>query len=262
MFRRILTDLLVVSTILLVLVGHGIAGAPPTDSKSPAADPVDIEGGRMLVRGYCTSCHGLDAKGARAPDLTQPVLRHGNSDEALSQTIRNGIPGTGMAGFPWWPDLHVQQVVSFLRDQRSSHTPTVIPGDAQQGKKIFEKHQCATCHWTGQTGGRRGTDLSVSRGRLEYVRQALVNPAADMDRQYRQVVLVTHAGRILQGMRLSENSFYIQLIDEHDRMYTIAKADIDDLQRPSQSLMPSYIEELSSEQLDNLIAYIFALRKE
>ena len=253
---------LVSSIILLVLVGQGIAGAPPADSKSPAADPRDIEGGRMLVRGYCTGCHGLDAKGARAPDLTQRVLRHGNSDEALSRIIRHGIPGTGMAGFAWWPDKHIRQVVSFLQYQRGSQRPSVIPGNAQKGKKVFEKHKCATCHWTGQTGGRRGSDLSMSRSPLEYARQALVDPAADIDRQYQQVVLLTKGGRTLQGMRLSENTFYIQLIDERDRLYTIAKADIDELERPNQSLMPSYEKELSSEELENLIAYLFSLRKE
>ena len=253
------------SIIVLVLVGEGIAESPPTDSrdsKSPSADPRDIEGGRQLVRAYCTSCHGLDAKGARAPDLTQRVLRHGNSDEALSNIIRNGIPGTGMTGFAWWPSRHVRKVVSFLQHQRSSQAPSVIPGDAQKGKEVFEKQRCSTCHWTGPTGGRRGPDLSTSRGPLEYVRQALVDPAADIDRQYQQVVLVTKTGRILQGMRLSEDSFYIQLIDERDRLYTIAKADIDQLERPSQSLMPSYEKELSSEELDNLIAYLFSLRKE
>ncbi len=167
-----------------------------------------------------------------------------------------------MAGFTGWPDKHVWQVVSFLQYQRSSQRPSVIPGDAQKGKKVFEKHLCASCHWTGQTGGRRGPDLCTSRSRLEYVRQALVDPAADMDRQYQQVVLVTKTGRVLQGMRLSEDSFYIQLIDERDRLYTIAKADIDQLERPSQSLMPSYEKELSSEELENLIAYLFSLRKE
>ncbi len=63
MSRWNFADHFVLSTILLVLVGQGIAAAPPTDSKSRSADPRDIEGGRMLVRGYCTRCHGLDAKG-------------------------------------------------------------------------------------------------------------------------------------------------------------------------------------------------------
>jgi hypothetical protein len=33
------------------------------------------------------------------------------------------------------------------------------------------------------------------------------------------------------------------------------------LERPSQSLMPSYEKELSSEELENLIAYLFSLRR-
>ncbi len=262
MFRWSFAGHVVLSIILLVMVGQGMAGAPPTDSKSPAADPDEIDGGRQLVRAYCTRCHGLDAKGARAPDLTQRVLRHGNSDEALSNIIRNGIPGTGMTGFAWWPSRHVRKVVSFLQHQRSSQAPSVIPGDAQKGKKVFEKQRCSTCHWTGQTGGRRGPDLSTSRGPLEYVRQALVDPAADINPQYQQVLIITKKGRILEGMRLGENSFYIQFIDANDRLHTIAKADIVKLNRPALSMMPSYEKELSSKELENLTAYIFSLRKE
>ena len=262
MSRWSLADHLVASILLLLLAGQGIAAAPPTGAKSPAADPGEIEAGRMLVRGYCTSCHGLDAKGARAPDLTQRVLRHGNSDEALSNIIRNGIPGTGMTGFAWWPSRHVRKVVSFLQHQRSSQAPSVIPGAAQKGKEVFEKQRCSTCHWTGQTGGRRGPDLSTSRGPLEYVRQALVDPAADINPQYQQVLIITKKGRILEGMRLGENSFYIQLIDANDRLHTIAKADIVKLNRPILSMMPSYEKELSSKELENLTAYIFSLRKE
>ncbi len=261
MSRWRLADHLVAWIILLVLVAQGMAAAQTAESKSSSSSAADIEGGRQLVRAYCTRCHGLDATGARAPDLTQRVLRHGNTDEALTRIVRNGIPGTGMAGFRFQPK-QFRQVVSFLQHQRSSHDPPVLTGDVLKGKAVFEKHKCATCHWTGPTGGRRGTDLSVSRGRLEYVRKAIVNPGTDVDREYQQVVLVASDGRILQGMRLSENSFYIQLIDEQDRLYTVTKADIDELKRPTQSLMPSFEKELSPEELEDLIAYVFSLRKE
>ena len=262
MSRWSLVGRLVLSTTLLVLVGQGTACVRPEKSRSPAADPPDIEGGRLLVRGYCSHCHGLDATGARAPDLTQRVLRYGNSDEALARIIREGIPGTGMAGFKWFPDRFVQQLISFIRYQRGSHHREVISGDVQAGKKVFEEQRCATCHWTGESGGRRGPDLRLVRSPPEYLRQKLVDPSADLDLDYQQVILVTKEGRPLQGMRLSENSFYIQLIDEHERLYTIPKTEINELKRPNQSLMPSYEKELDSAKLDNLIAYLVSLREE
>ncbi len=272
MSRWSLAKILGASIILLVLVGHelGMAEAPPKDSKTVppdpdsktvSPDPLDIEGGRQLVQAYCARCHGLNAKGARAPDLSQRVLRHANSDAALARVVRDGVPGTGMAGFSWWPDKHIRQVVSFLQHQRRSQTPSVIPGDAPKGKKVFEKHKCATCHWTGRTGGRRGPDLSMSRGPRDYVRQAIVDPAADFDREYQQIIIVTRKRRLLEGIRLSENTFYIQFIDAYDRLHTVAKADIEDLKRADKSSMPSYVKELSSEDLQNLIAYLFSLRR-
>ena len=105
------------------------------------------------------------------------------------------------------------------------------------------------------------TAVGVSRGPLDYVRQAIVNPAADFDREYQQVIIVTRKGRLLEGIRLSENTFYIQLIDAYDRLHTMAKADIEELKRADESSMPSYVKELSSEELQDLIAYLFSLRR-
>ena len=261
MFRWSLIGRLVLSVTLLVLVWQGSACVQPKESGSRSADSSDVAEGRVLVRGYCSQCHGLDAKGARAPDLSQRVLRHANSEEALARIIVNGIPATGMAGFKWFPERFVEQVVSFIQYQRTSQEPDVIPGDPHVGKGVFEQHRCATCHWTGKDGGRRGPDLSLSRSPLEYIRQKLIDPSADPNLEYQQVILVTKEGEVLQGMRLSENSFYIQLIDENERLHTIAKTDISELKRPSQSLMPSYKKELNPAQMDNLIAYLFSLRK-
>ena len=253
--------LLIPSIVFMALVRQSVDGTPTDDTKSPSTNRSDIETGRMYVRGYCSRCHGLDAKGGRAPDLTQSVLRHGNTDQALSRNIRNGIPGTGMAGF-YWPEKRIQQVVSFLQDQRRTQRPSVLPGDARKGEETFKEYQCAACHWTGRDGGRRGPDLSASRGSLEYVRRALIDPAADVDPQYQLATLVTEQGRVLQGLRLSENSFYVQLIDQNDRLHTIPKENVEALHRPNQSLMPSYEKQLGPTELDDLIAYVFSLRKD
>ena len=233
-----------------------IVAAQRADSPAKEEVPSNIAAGRMYVRIFCSRCHGLDAKGSQAPDLTQRVLRHGNSDEALARNIRDGIPGTGMKGFAW-PDKRIGQIISFLREQQRAGQPKVVPGDPAHGRVIFDKHKCDACHWTGQNGGRRGPDLSRSRGTLEYFRKVIVDPAAHVAREYHLVSLLKSDGRVVHGMRLSENSYYIQLIDEHDRLYTIAKVDVDELHRPGQSLMPNY-----QKDLDNLIAYLFSLREE
>ena len=141
--------------------------------KNPYSRPKDIEEGRMYLRGYCNICHGPDGTGGRGPDLTQRRLRHGNSDEAIFRNIQRGIPGTEMRGF-FWQDKRIWQVVSFIRDQRRAQEPPVLTGDAKLGEKLFEKHKCASCHWTGREGGRRGPDLSMSRSSLDYVRTGVI----------------------------------------------------------------------------------------
>ena len=228
---------------------------------NPYSRPKDIVEGRMYMRGYCSICHGPNGTGGRGPDLTQRRLRHGNSDETIFRNIQSGIPGTEMRGFSW-QDKRIWQVVSFIREQRRAREPPVLKGDAKLGEKLFEKHKCASCHWTGRKGGRRGPDLSNSRSSLDYVRTAIIDPNADVDRQYQQLVIATTDGRVRQGMRLSENSYYIQFIDEKENLHTISKANIEELRRTNQSLMLSYVKQLSKKELDDLIAHLFSLRKE
>ena len=237
--------------------------APNSDSskaESPYSSPQDIAEGRMYVRGYCSICHGPAGTGGRGPDLTQRRLRHGNSDEAIFRNIQKGIPGTEMRGFSW-QDKRIWQIVSFIREQRRAQEPPVLTGNAKLGARLFEKHKCASCHWTGREGGRRGPDLSMSRSSLDYARTAIIDPDADVDRRYRQVVIATADGRVRQGMRLNENSYFIQLIDERENLHTISKANIEELRRSNQSLMLSYEKQLSKNELDDLIAHLFSLRK-
>ena len=54
-----------------------------------------IRSGTALFRARCADCHGMDARGVRAPDLTA-VWASGRTDPALFRTIRGGIPGTQM----------------------------------------------------------------------------------------------------------------------------------------------------------------------
>src|SRR5690349_824487 len=54
-----------------------------------------IATGAALFRDVCATCHGLDAKGVRGPDLTA-LWVSGATDSRVFQTIRRGVPGTEM----------------------------------------------------------------------------------------------------------------------------------------------------------------------
>ena len=72
------------------------------------------EAGRAQFQKKCASCHGENAKGGRAPDLTSGSWRHGGTEEDLIRNITQGIPNTQMPPFPM-PREEAQSIIAFLR---------------------------------------------------------------------------------------------------------------------------------------------------
>src|SRR5919106_999327 len=92
-----------VLTIAVGLLG-GLVTAQETARKNPLEGNAEaVRSGMGIFRSRCADCHGMDARGIRAPDLTQ-VWAAGRTDEGLFNTLRNGVPNTEMpAGGPPTP---------------------------------------------------------------------------------------------------------------------------------------------------------------
>lgn len=54
---------------------------------------------RQLIATHCVTCHNQNLVGGPAPNLLDPIARHGGNDEALRRSIREGFPATGMPAF-------------------------------------------------------------------------------------------------------------------------------------------------------------------
>jgi alcohol dehydrogenase (cytochrome c) len=88
---------------------------------APAPTPASIRAGRELFNQQCAPCHGEDAKGGFAPNLTKGNFSHGATDWALYRTITDGIVGTPMQARDL-PAERVWQLVSFIKDSRNATT--------------------------------------------------------------------------------------------------------------------------------------------
>ena len=86
--------------------------AASLSAQHPAAQ--SAEAGRLLFQKKCASCHGENAKGGRAPDLTSGSWRHGGTEEDLIRSITQGIPDTQMPPFQM-PREEAQSIIAFLR---------------------------------------------------------------------------------------------------------------------------------------------------
>jgi cytochrome c oxidase cbb3-type subunit III len=68
---------------------------------------------------------------------------------------------------------------------------------------------------------------------------------------------VTKDGQSVTGVRVNEDSFSIQIRDLSNQFHSFWKSEVTDIVRePKRSLMPSYRGTLSTEELEDVVAYL------
>ncbi len=230
--------------------------------KNPAVSPSDLAKGRQYFLGHCAQCHGPEGEGGRGVNLTTGRYRHGSSDRELYMTIRKGVPGSEMYGSRLsQPELWT--VVAYVRRLGEAGADEKATGDPKAGHAIYErKGGCGVCHIVNGKGGRLGpelTDIGLRRS-LKFLRDSIIDPSADIKPEYRSVTLVTREGAKIRGVVLNEDDYSIQLRDTGDELHAFLKSDLKDAQHDQESLMPSYKSALSETEINDLVAWLNALR--
>lgn len=220
--------------------------------------------GYTVFRVYCAPCHGVHAKGGRGPDLTRGIFRSGEKDADLFRTISSGLAGTDMTGFA--SDItedDLWRIVAYLRSV-SGHPPVSVPGDRGAGEKVFwGKGGCGACHLVQGRGGRMGPDLTrIGQQRsLEYLRDAIVEPNKDILPGWATITVKKLDGTTVTGVERGYDDFSAQLIDMEGNYHSFSRAAVASIERQDRSLMPAgYGKQLTSAELDDLVAYLAALR--
>ncbi|MBI3683971.1 MAG: c-type cytochrome [Acidobacteria bacterium] len=223
----------------------------------PAAD---VAQGQRWYNMHCAACHGLGGDGGRGANLATPKLRHAADDPALFDVISRGIPGTEMPRSLLTPE-QVRQVAAYVRSLgRVVESPA--QGDARRGEQIFlGKGNCRNCHTIRGYGGSIGPDLTDigARSSPGYLRRSLTEPNADVPAGFRRIRAAGRDGRRVEGIRVNEDTFSIQIRDLSGRVHSLWKADLTQLEKDRQSLMPGY-QTLSTAELDDLAAYLISLQ--
>jgi len=68
------------------------------------------------------------------------------------------------------------------------------------------------------------------------------------------------SGRVVQGFLLNEDTYTVQLIDRSAALHSYEKAAVKNYTIDKHSAMPSYRDKMSSQQLDDLIAFLWLQR--
>jgi putative heme-binding domain-containing protein len=227
-----------------------------------AQSPPDFADGRAIYRSNCAFCHGLTGRGGRGPALVGRTLMHGSTDEDLRAVIRGGVPGTTMPAFETMEPDELDRLVAFIRHMGGSASPAAeIAGDPARGRQIYQRTECASCHRVGDRGSVYGPDLTrIGAARsLEYLRESLLAPSADILQEYEGVTVVTGEGKQVTGIRVNEDNFTVQLRDASQQFRMFVKNEVSQVKHEAKSLMPAY-GSLPPADLQDLLAYLGSLR--
>jgi cytochrome c oxidase cbb3-type subunit III len=258
----------------LALGAVGSAQAPlPKPLEAPTA--ADLASGAKVFEKYCGRCHGFDGSGGVGPPLTRPRLRRATDEAGILDILVNGIPGTSMQAAWSLSERETVEVAAYVTSLgRRPEEP--LPGDPARGRDVYARAGCAACHLVDGAGTSVGPDLSDigSKRGAAFLRQSLVEPATARPERavpyepygypaYEVVRVRAKDGAAIEGVRLNEDSFTLQLRDRAGLLHSLRKRDVTMLPSdPGESLMPSYGALVAGRDLDDLVSWLMTRRTE
>ena len=231
--------------------------------QNPYTSADDEAAGARLFRPFCAICHGLDGSGVPGIGRQIKIGSSGHiTDLELYETIRDGIPGTGMPPFTF-SEKERWQVVAHVQALRRPVGAKESASDAAAGAKLFGgKGDCSRCHTVSGEGGRRGPDLSHIGGKrsLDELKRSILSPNERVSPAYWGLRATTRGGGTVAGRRLNEDTFSFQLLDSQERLISVMKSDLEAYELDKDSAMPSFEQKLSQREIDDLVAYLATLK--
>lgn len=190
------------------------------------------------------------AKEVARADLSAYVARqlHALGDRAVTERLREV-----------WGE--VRDNAPQKREQLARYKAMLTPGflkraDLGNGRLVYTR-TCQQCHILFGEGGKIGPDLTGSnRSDLDYVLSNLIDPAAEIGRDYRMSVVATRNGRVLTGLIVERTPARLVLQTATEQV-TLAREEVEEVKDSAQSLMPErQLDTLTKEQIRDLIAYL------
>ncbi|HEX4002989.1 MAG TPA: c-type cytochrome [Candidatus Acidoferrales bacterium] len=253
------------------IAAQGPPVAPP-HSPHPTPTPQSLAEGKTLFEGTCAGCHGIDGSGANGPDIRH-VGKQIGPEGIYTMISTGGAMGSGMPNFSSLGDQKIWLLVNYV----STFDETgggAVTGDPAKGKEVYEANGCSNCHMIDGKGGDSGPDLSQIGGVRSggALHDTLIDPGANLPQSdaslqerspypsYTMYRVVMKDGKVIEGMRVDEDSFTLQLRDAKGQIRSVNKLDASKIEVvPDKSFMPSYKDKLSDAQLNDLVAYLASL---
>lgn len=248
----------------LVAIHVGLFWMSPDQAQQHAGqyDIADIEYGAQLFSERCVVCHGPDGDLMPQANLRTGTFRNASSDRDLMRVVRDGVEGTAMAA-TGYADAELTALVAFLRNITNFDGSGITIGAADAGKSLFEgKGECRSCHRVGPVGPSYApplTSIGMTRTAAA-LRRTLIDPVEGMMPINRPVHAVTANGEVVEGRRLNEDTFTVQLITRDETLISLDKRSLREYQIGNESAMPAYGEIFSEQEIADLLAYLLSLK--
>ena len=128
--------------------------------------------------------------------------------------------------------------------------------DFESGGQLFTR-LCANCHRLAGQGGAIGPDLTgTNRRDVDYLLQNLIDPSAEVARDYRLSIIETRDGRTVTGIELERSPSRV-LLQTDSRQVIIPLAEIESTNPSETSIMPEgQLDQLTEDQVRDLIEYL------
>lgn len=251
-----------VAAVCVLFFSHAPAAHAQGQDRAPEYYRADIQYGAQIFASQCTACHGVSGDVIPGVNFRAGVFKRVVSDNDLRATITTGVPGTEMRPFAFGAS-ELTGIVSYLRNMNSADAKGAFIGNVARGKEIFNgAGNCAACHAVNGKGPRVAPDLGdVGALRTaDLLRRKLVDPSDNLLPINRSVRAVTKDGKTINGRRLNEDTYTVQLVDEHERLVSLAKSDLREFAILQTTPMPSYKDKFSAQELADIEAYLLSLK--
>ena len=253
---------------LCLVLAIGLRAQSPDEKDIPKQNPyqseADVARGKQLFMGQCAPCHGPEGDGGKGANLARPVLPRAADDPALFRVIQMGIPGTEMPRTPALIDHEIWQVAAYVRTLGRAAQDEPVTGDRARGEQLFRKKgNCLQCHTVGGEGGIMGPRLTDvgNRRSATFLRQTLLDPTATVPFEFVFLELVTKNKKRISGIRLSEDTYSIQVRDLSNNLHSYYKTELAEIRKdPKRTPMPSYRGTFSDSETGDVVAYLLSLR--
>jgi putative heme-binding domain-containing protein len=151
--------------------------------------------------------------------------------------------------------LNAQQITGLARDVTRA-------ADPELGEAVFRKSNCVTCHAIGGAGGLIGPDLSSlgTSSPVETIVNSILFPTKSIKEGYELQRVVKKDGTEMMGYLVSNGASEIVMRDVSGKSVSVAKSQIQALEKIPGSLMPPGLTAgLEKQEFVNLVGFLSKL---